>query len=98
MNKVFISKGDFLIEFKKFLLESFVSEKSVLLIIDEAQRLNHELLEQIRLLSNIELDNRKLLNIFFVGQAGNRKIYSTPAQKGRRHPGNFQTECRPGSF
>jgi general secretion pathway protein A len=69
MNKVFISKGDFLIEFKKFLLESFVSEKSVLLIIDEAQRLNHELLEQIRLLSNIELDNRKLLNIFFVGQS-----------------------------
>jgi general secretion pathway protein A len=69
MNKVFISKGDFLIEFKKFLLESFVSEKSVLLIIDEAQRLNHDLLEQIRLLSNIELDNRKLLNIFFVGQS-----------------------------
>ncbi len=68
MNKVFISKGDFLIEFKKFLLESYVSDKTVLLIIDEAQRLNHELLEQIRMLSNIELDNRKLINIFFVGQ------------------------------
>ena len=68
MNKVFISKGDFLIEFKQFLLESYASNKAVLLIIDEAQRLNHELLEQIRLLSNIELGNRKLINIFFVGQ------------------------------
>jgi general secretion pathway protein A len=36
MNKVFISKGDFLIEFKKFLLESYVSDKTVLLIIDES--------------------------------------------------------------
>lgn len=69
MNKVFISKGDFLIEFKQFLLESYVSDKTVLLIIDEAQRLNYELIEQIRLLSNIELDNRKLINIFFVGQS-----------------------------
>jgi general secretion pathway protein A len=69
MDKVFISKGDFLIEFKQFLLESYASNKAVLLIIDEAQRLNHELLEQIRLLSNIELGNRKLINIFFVGQS-----------------------------
>jgi general secretion pathway protein A len=69
MNKVFSSKGDFLIEFKQFLLESYASDKAVLLIIDEAQRLNHELIEQIRLLSNIELDNRKLINIFFVGQS-----------------------------
>jgi general secretion pathway protein A len=68
MNRVFSSKGDFLIQFKQFLLESYASDKSVLLIIDEAQRLNHALLEQIRLLSNIELHDRKLINIFFVGQ------------------------------
>jgi general secretion pathway protein A len=68
MNKVFSSKGEFLIQFEKFLLESYASAKTVLLIIDEAQRLNYALLEQIRLLSNIELDNRKLINIFFVGQ------------------------------
>jgi len=69
MNRVFTSKGEFLIQFKQFLLKSYVSEKAVLIIIDEAQRLNHELLEQIRLLSNIELHNRKLINIFFVGQS-----------------------------
>lgn len=69
MNRVFLSKGDFLIQFEQFLLKTYASAKTVLLIIDEAQRLNHELLEQIRLLSNIELDNHKLINIFFVGQS-----------------------------
>ena len=68
MDRRFASKGDFLIYFKQFLLKAYTSEKKVLLIIDEAQRLHHDLLEQIRLLSNIELENRKLINIFFVGQ------------------------------
>ena len=68
MNKKFDSKGAFLIYLKNFLHKAYAAHKKVLLIIDEAQRLNHELLEQIRLLSNIELQNRKLINIFFVGQ------------------------------
>jgi general secretion pathway protein A len=68
MNKKFDSKGEFLIQLKQFLHEAHHSRKKVLLIIDEAQRLNHDLLEQIRLLSNIELQDRKLINIFFVGQ------------------------------
>lgn len=68
MNKKFDSKGAFLIDLKNFLHKAYANRKKVLLIIDESQRLNHDLLEQIRLLSNIELDNRKLINIFFVGQ------------------------------
>jgi general secretion pathway protein A len=69
MNKTFESKGSFLIEFRHFLHEVYQSEGKVLLIIDESQRLSHELLEQIRILSNIELNDRKLINIFFVGQS-----------------------------
>ena len=68
MNKRFDSKGAFLIQLKHFLHKAFAADKKVLLIVDEAQRLNHDLLEQIRLLSNIEMNNRKLINIFFVGQ------------------------------
>jgi general secretion pathway protein A len=68
MERRFASKGDFLIEFKQFLLKAYSSQQKVLLIIDEAQRLTPEMLEQVRLLSNIELENRKLINIFFVGQ------------------------------
>jgi len=68
MEKTFDSKGQFLIHLKHFLLKAYKRHKKVLLVVDEAQRLSHELLEQIRLLSNIELQNRKLINIFFVGQ------------------------------
>jgi general secretion pathway protein A len=68
MDRRFASKGDFLIEFKQFLLKAYSSKRKVLLIIDEAQRLTPDMLEQVRLLSNIELDNQKLINIFFVGQ------------------------------
>ena len=74
MKKIFESKGSFLIEFKHFLFDVYQSEGKVLLIIDESQRLNHELLEQIRILSNIELNDRKLINIFFVGQSEFNKI------------------------
>jgi general secretion pathway protein A len=69
MNRTFESKGSFLIVFKHFLHEAYESEEKVLLIIDESQRLNHELLEQIRIFSNFELKDRKLINIFFVGQS-----------------------------
>ncbi len=68
MARKFHSKGEFLIELKKFLRKTHAVQKSVLLIIDEAQRLNDEILEQVRLLSNIEMSDRKLINIFFVGQ------------------------------
>ena len=66
LNKTCLSKGEFLAEFQTFLHNSHCDNKKVLLIIDEAQRLNPEILEEIRLLSNIEREDEKLLNIFFV--------------------------------
>ena len=68
MRQTFKSKGEFLIHFKKFLLKAFSTYQKVVLIIDEAQRLNHELLDEIRLLGNIDLNGLMLLNIFFIGQ------------------------------
>lgn len=64
----FSSKADFIFVFREFLYNANENGKKVLLIIDEAQRLTNDLLEEIRLLSNIELHTMKLLNIFFVGQ------------------------------
>jgi len=64
----FETKEQFLEVFEAFLLQNESAKKKVLLIIDEAQRLTSDLLEEIRLLSNIEKDYTKLLNIFFVGQ------------------------------
>ena len=69
MDTRFETKGKFLIHFKKFLIEQNDQNKKVLLIVDEAQRLKHDLMDEIRVLSNIELNHRKLINIFFVGQS-----------------------------
>ncbi len=65
----FDNKLDFLTIFRKFLINSFSNNKKVLLIIDESHKLSLELLEEIRLLSNIEQQSDKLINIFFVGQS-----------------------------
>ncbi|WDN90482.1 general secretion pathway protein A [Desulfosarcina sp. BuS5] len=74
MSKSFTTKGDFLVHFIHFLHKANKADKKVLLIIDEAQRLSHEMLEEIRLLSNIEKQDKKLLNIFLVGQNELNKI------------------------
>ena len=52
----------------KFLLDQAAAGNDVVLLIDEAQDLDPELLEQIRLLSNLETDQRKLLQIVLIGQ------------------------------
>lgn len=84
MNRRFDSKGAFLIHLKHFLYKASAADKKVLLIIDEAQRLNHELIEQIRLLSNIEMDDHKLINIFFVGQSEFNKMVNEDRNKAVR--------------
>ena len=52
----------------KFLLEHVHAGKDAVLVIDEAQDLTDDLLEQVRLLSNLETDSRKLLQIVLMGQ------------------------------
>ena len=52
----------------KFLLNQVQVGREVVLIIDEAQDLTSDLLEQVRLLSNLETDDRKLLQIVLMGQ------------------------------
>ena len=68
LDRKFDSKADFLIHFEDFLINANENGKKVLLIIDEAQRLKSAFLDEIRVLSNIELETKKLINIFFVGQ------------------------------
>jgi len=55
-------------EINRFLLQQVEQGKDTVLIIDEAQDLTRELLEQVRLLSNQETDERKLLQIVLMGQ------------------------------
>ncbi|MEL7060131.1 MAG: AAA family ATPase [Acidobacteriota bacterium] len=52
----------------RFLLDELAAGRDVVLLIDEAQDLDDGLLEQVRLLSNLETDQRKLLQIVLLGQ------------------------------
>jgi general secretion pathway protein A len=61
-----------------FLLWNVDQGKDTVLIIDEAQNLTEELLEQVRLLSNLEMDNRKLLQIVLMGQPELRDRLNSP--------------------
>jgi general secretion pathway protein A len=62
------SKGEYLIALNEFLIDRLRSDLPTLLIVDEAQNLSPELLEEIRLLSNLETPRSKLLQIMLVGQ------------------------------
>ncbi len=50
------------------LLKRIAAGKNIVLIIDEAQNLSFEVLEQLRLISNLETDTQKLLQIILIGQ------------------------------
>jgi len=57
-----------------FLLEARRCERNVVLLIDEAQDLSAEVLEQVRLISNLETDTEKLIQIVLIGQSELREI------------------------
>jgi general secretion pathway protein A len=65
----------------QFLLQQVERGKETVLIIDEAQDLTDDLLEQVRLLSNLETDNRKLLQIVLMGQPELRDRLNNPRLK-----------------
>lgn len=61
-----------------FLIAQYAKGTWPVLIIDEAQNLTPELLEEVRLLSNLETDSAKLLQIILVGQPELRKVLAAP--------------------
>jgi general secretion pathway protein A len=61
-----------------FLLKQHAAGRSAVLIIDEAQSLAPELLEQLRLLTNLETHERKLLQIVLIGQPELREMLARP--------------------
>ncbi len=75
------TQSDFINPFTRFLRDAHLEKKPVLLIVDEAQRLKQDLIEEIRLLANLEYQSTKLLNIFFVGQ---KQIHRTLLQPENR--------------
>ncbi|MCM2252783.1 MAG: AAA family ATPase, partial [Ramlibacter sp.] len=69
---------DYLDPLNAFLLEAHAAGRNNVLIIDEAQNLSAEVLEQLRLLTNLETSERKLLQIILIGQPELRSMLARP--------------------
>src|SRR5215472_16519180 len=73
-----LAKGSLLQRISDFALSQHRSGKRLLLIIDEAQNLSFEALEELRMLSNIVLDRTMVLQSFLLGQPQFRTILASP--------------------
>ena len=61
-----------------YLLDAYANGLRVVLLIDEAQNLPADALEQVRLLTNLETDSQKLLQILLLGQPELREMLAKP--------------------
>ncbi|HAC34891.1 MAG TPA: ATPase [Gammaproteobacteria bacterium] len=76
-----LAKGDLLQQFQAFLEAEAAQGKRVLLVIDEAQNLPIRTLEELRMLSNYEVDGKPMLQCFLLGQKEFRITIGSPQLK-----------------
>jgi len=62
-----------------FLMHNFAAGRNAVLMIDEAQNLSHSVMEQIRMLSNLETVREKLIQIILLGQPELRRLLALPS-------------------
>jgi general secretion pathway protein A len=72
------SRKELLDQLYAFLIQASMNGENAVLIIDECQNLTPEVLEQVRLLSNLETEKDKLLQIVMIGQPELAKMLSSP--------------------
>jgi general secretion pathway protein A len=73
------SKSEYLIALNRMLLDRLRARKNTVLIIDEAQNLDAAALEEVRLLSNLETDTEKLMQIILTGQPELMSLLEQPS-------------------
>lgn len=67
------NKNEIIKAFRDFLIENSMLGRRIIIIVDEAQNLPDETIEELRLLSNLETEKEKLLQIVLIGQPELRK-------------------------
>lgn len=72
------AKSDLLLSLEAFLVSTASKGKRCLLIVDEAQNLAPRAVEELRMLSNIQLETHALLQSFLIGQPEFRRILQSP--------------------
>ena len=71
------NKNDILRSFRDFLVATALMGARVIIIVDEAQNMPYETLEELRLLSNLETEKEKLLQIVLIGQPQLKKVLAS---------------------
>lgn len=89
------SKIKLLSELNDFLIDQYSKKSQPILLIDEAQNLSPNLLEEIRLLSNLETDRAKLIQIILVGQPEMNKTLMLPEMMQLRQRININYHISP---
>ncbi len=90
-----LDRSGYLDLLNQYLFDQAARDHDVVLFIDEAQDLEPDLLEQIRLLSNLETDRRKLLQIVLVGQPELREKLDHPGLRQLRQRITVRYHLRP---
>jgi general secretion pathway protein A len=73
------TKKNYIDALNNFLLSNYAAGKNAVLLIDEAQNLSHGVLEQIRMISNLETEQEKLIQIVLIGQQELNNTLTLPA-------------------
>ena len=89
------SRGQSLTALHNFLLDCFARKEKVFLIIDEAQSLASALLQEIRLLTNLETARHKLLHVILLGQLELDQILKQPRFRPLKQRINIRYQMQP---
>jgi len=89
------TKAEYLLALNHFLIERLRRNQKTLLIIDEAQTLSPAMLEEVRLLSNLETPTSKLLQIMLVGQPELNQVLARPELRQLRQRIVLRHQLRP---
>ncbi len=89
------SKVQFLIRFSHYLHNAHDRGQKVVLLIDDCHLLSQEMLEELRLLSNIEKEDARLINIFFIGQPEFNTMLARPKNRAIRQRLALKAELGP---
>ena len=89
------NKKELLFHLRKFLIKRNEEGRRVAVVVDEAQDLAPEMLEELRILSNLETEKDKLLQIILVGQPELNKILKRPSMESLQQRIGAQWELDP---
>ena len=91
------TKSDLLLEFSRHLIERNRQGRTAVLVVDEAQHLDNQVLEEVRLLTNLETPRGKLLQIILAGQPELQSRLESPELRQLKQRVTLRFRLRPFS-